>query len=323
MLGVALDQAADGGGQAGGEPPAVSRATLADGHGIHRARVQRPDAPRNRIARRSYPGCREHRTPRPSRPPPPSPRDRLGRAGGPGLLPRPAGRAAAGVARPGALDAAMRDELSTLPPLVFAGECDQLRERLGARPRRARRSCCRAATAPRPSRAPPPTRSGTGQDRAADGRRAHLRRVDARGQDGPDGGAVRQAALQRRRDARRDGASTLPAYRGDAVNDLRVHRAGPPPRPAAAAAGLPHARVHAEPDPRLHHGGFADLRQVHEWNQGFVATARRWRGTRRSPREIDRAMSFMDACGADFDALPHGRLLLLPRGADPRLRARR
>ena len=75
-------------------------------------------------------------------------------------------------------------ELGALPPLVFAGEVDTLKARLAdaasgrafllqggdcaetfagatASPRRpgVRRSSCRAATAPRPSRAPPRTRS--------------------------------------------------------------------------------------------------------------------------------------------------------------------
>ena len=51
-------------------------------------------------------------------------------------------------------------ELSALPPLVFAGEVDLLRARL-ADVARAARSSCRAATAPRRSPAPPPSRSAT------------------------------------------------------------------------------------------------------------------------------------------------------------------
>jgi 3-deoxy-7-phosphoheptulonate synthase len=49
-------------------------------------------------------------------------------------------------------------------------------------------------------------------------------------------------------------------------------------------------------------GGFADLRLVQEWNRGFTANPayaryEEWAG------EIDRAIQFMAACGADFEAL--------------------
>ena len=54
-------------------------------------------------------------------------------------------------------------------------------------------------------------------------------------------------------------------------------------------------------------GGYADLRQVHAWNQDFVA--------RRAPTgeryeqlagEIDRALAFMRACGVDPEAFRTG-----------------
>ena len=60
--------------------------------------------------------------------------------------------------------AAVSAEIATLPPLVFAGEVDNLRERL-ARAASGRRSCCRAATAPRPSPARRPSRSATASRR--------------------------------------------------------------------------------------------------------------------------------------------------------------
>ena len=51
----------------------------------------------------------------------------------------------------GALDSAVAT-LRSMPPLVFAGECDDLKGHSRRWPP-ARRSCCRAATAPRPSTA--------------------------------------------------------------------------------------------------------------------------------------------------------------------------
>ncbi len=49
-------------------------------------------------------------------------------------------------------------------------------------------------------------------------------------------------------------------------------------------------------------GGFADLRRVHEWNRGFTANPAYARYEQLAG-EIDRAIRFMAAAGADFDAL--------------------
>ena len=49
-------------------------------------------------------------------------------------------------------------------------------------------------------------------------------------------------------------------------------------------------------------GGFADLRYVHDWNKGFVSNAANAR-YEKIARDIDKAMKFMAACGADFEAM--------------------
>ena len=49
-------------------------------------------------------------------------------------------------------------------------------------------------------------------------------------------------------------------------------------------------------------GGFADLRHVHDWNKGFVANAANQKYDKLA-HDIDMAMKFMAACGADFDAM--------------------
>ena len=46
-------------------------------------------------------------------------------------------------------------------------------------------------------------------------------------------------------------------------------------------------------------GGYADLRHVHAWNQDFVATTEAGRRYEAMANEIDRALSFRPACGAD------------------------
>ena len=48
-------------------------------------------------------------------------------------------------------------------------------------------------------------------------------------------------------------------------------------------------------------GGFADLRQVHLWNQEFVARSAEGRRYERIARGIDDALRFMAACGIDLE----------------------
>jgi len=48
-------------------------------------------------------------------------------------------------------------------------------------------------------------------------------------------------------------------------------------------------------------GGFADLRQVHAWNQDFVRDSLAGQRYELMARDIDKALSFMHACGADPD----------------------
>ena len=70
------------------------------------------------------------------------------------------------------------------------------------------------------------------EDGAADGGRAHLRRLDARREDGPDGGAVREAPLERHRDPRRRHAARLPRRHRQR---LRLHARVARGRPALAS----------------------------------------------------------------------------------------
>jgi 3-deoxy-7-phosphoheptulonate synthase len=46
-------------------------------------------------------------------------------------------------------------------------------------------------------------------------------------------------------------------------------------------------------------GGYADLRQVHAWNQDFVSESTPGKRYEQMAAEIDRALAFMTACGAD------------------------
>ncbi|KOG36189.1 3-deoxy-7-phosphoheptulonate synthase class II, partial [Streptomyces viridochromogenes] len=96
----------------------------------------------------------------------------------------------------------------------------------------------------------------------------------------------------------RDGV-TLPSYRGDSVNGQAFTEAARTPDPQrlkrmyhASASTLNLVRAFTT-------GGYADLRQVHAWNQDFVKSSPSGRRYEALAREIDNALNFMQACGAD------------------------
>ena len=96
----------------------------------------------------------------------------------------------------------------------------------------------------------------------------------------------------------RDGV-TLPAYRGDAVNDLEFNEKSRTPDPNrlvrvynTSSATLNLVRAFTQ-------GGFADLRQVHTWNRGFAADARFSARYEEMANEIGRAIKFMESAGVD------------------------
>ena len=100
----------------------------------------------------------------------------------------------------------------------------------------------------------------------------------------------------------RDGV-TLPSYRGDAVNGIEFTAASRTPDPHrlievynASAATLNLVRAFVT-------GGFADLRTVHSWNSIFVRNSNVEARYEALAAEIDRALAFMVACGVNDDAL--------------------
>jgi 3-deoxy-7-phosphoheptulonate synthase len=100
----------------------------------------------------------------------------------------------------------------------------------------------------------------------------------------------------------RDGV-TLPAYRGDAVNGFAFTPEAREPDPDrlvqvynSSAATLNLCRAFLQ-------GGYADLRQMHAWNADFVKTSPVGAAYERLSGEIDRALDFMRAIGAESEEL--------------------
>lgn len=99
----------------------------------------------------------------------------------------------------------------------------------------------------------------------------------------------------------RDGV-ILPSYKGDAVNGFDFTEESRTPDPQRlmhcyefSASSLNLIRAFTK-------GGYADLRRVHEWNQGFTKNPAYARYETLAV-EINKAMRFMEAAGADFDSL--------------------
>ncbi|MDQ3416621.1 MAG: 3-deoxy-7-phosphoheptulonate synthase class II [Actinomycetota bacterium] len=197
----------------------------------------------------------------------------------------------------GARDAVV-DRLRRQPPLVFAGECDLLRERLAAVARGEAFLLQGGDCAE--------TFDGVGADDVRNKLQVLLSMavVLTYAASVPVvkvGRIAGQYAKPRSSDSETRDGVTLPAYRGDAVNGHAFTPESRTPDPArllevyhASAATLNLTRAFVT-------GGYADLRQVHTWNTAFVRTSPVGKRYERLGAEIDRALAFMAACGQDMD----------------------
>lgn len=94
----------------------------------------------------------------------------------------------------------------------------------------------------------------------------------------------------------------LPSYKGDAINGFEFTAESRVPDPQRllhcyefSASSLNLIRAFTK-------GGYADLRRVHEWNKGFTKNPA-YAKYETLASEINKAVRFMQAAGADFDSL--------------------
>jgi 3-deoxy-7-phosphoheptulonate synthase len=99
----------------------------------------------------------------------------------------------------------------------------------------------------------------------------------------------------------RDGLE-LPSFRGDMVNDFAFEPAARAADPARMLRGYHQSTSTLNLLRAFTKGGFADLAQVHAWNQDFVTSSPEGRRYESLAAEIERALRFMAACGIDLDA---------------------
>ena len=200
-----------------------------------------------------------------------------------------------------AVDAAVT-KLRTMPPLVFAGECDDLTDKIAAVTRGEAFLLQGGDCAE--------TFAGVTADNVRNKLRVLLQMAVVLTYAGSVpvvkvGRLAGQYAKPRSSDNETrtvDGQSvTLPAYRGDAVNGFEFTPESRVPDPQrlvdvynASAATLNLVRAFVT-------GGYADLRQVHTWNTDFVRSSPIGQRYESMAADIERALTFMKAIGADPD----------------------
>ncbi len=196
-----------------------------------------------------------------------------------------------------AVDAAVA-RLRTMPPLVFAGECDDLKAKIAAVARGESFMLMGGDCAE--------TFAGVTADNVRNKLRVLLQMavVLTYAASVPVvkvGRIAGQYAKPRSSHHETREGVTLPAYRGDAVNgfDFTTEARVPDPQrlvdvynSSAATLNLVRAFVT---------GGYADLRQVHAWNTDFVRESAVGQRYELVAAEIERALTFMQAIGADPD----------------------
>ena len=190
-------------------------------------------------------------------------------------------------------------EIATLPPLVFAGEVDNLRDRLAAAARGEAFLLQGGDCAE--------TFAGATAEQIRNRVKTVLQMavVLTYGASMPVikmGRMAGQFAKPRSSDTETRGDVTLPAYRGDIVNGYDFTPESRQTDPRRLVKGYHTAASTLNLIRAFTQGGFADLRQVHHWNKGFTSNPANVRYEQLA-REIDRAVKFMIACGADFEAL--------------------
>src|ERR1700722_17207915 len=192
-----------------------------------------------------------------------------------------------------------RNELAPLPPLVFAGEARTLQRRLGTVAEGKAfvlqaGDCAESFT-------------GVTADEIRDKLKVILQMAVvltyAAGLPVVKIGRIAgQFAKPRSSPTERVGDVEMPSFRGHIVNDDAPFPAARVPDPDRMVRAYNHSAATLNLLRAFTKGGFADLSQVHIWNQQFVASSAEGRRYEAIAGEIDRALAFMRACGIDLSA---------------------
>jgi 3-deoxy-7-phosphoheptulonate synthase len=96
----------------------------------------------------------------------------------------------------------------------------------------------------------------------------------------------------------------LPAFRGDMVNAVEPTAEARRPDPERMLRAYHQSAATLNLLRAFTTGGFADLHQVHTWNQEFVSGSPAGRRYETTAGAIERALAFMTACGVEVASTP-------------------
>lgn len=94
----------------------------------------------------------------------------------------------------------------------------------------------------------------------------------------------------------------LPSYRGDIVNDLEFTKEAREPKPEKLIQAYYQSATTLNLLRAFARGGLANLHEIHRWNLGFAKAAEIETKFSNLVSEITRALDFMEACGIDPEA---------------------
>jgi len=97
----------------------------------------------------------------------------------------------------------------------------------------------------------------------------------------------------------------LPSFRGHIVNDANPSEAARVPNPERLVQAYHQSASTLNLLRAFTKGGFADLSRVHAWTQEFVASSPEGQRYETVAAEIERALAFMRACGIDTESNPN------------------
>jgi len=195
-------------------------------------------------------------------------------------------------------------ELSTLPPLVYAGECRHLTTELG-RVARGEAFLLQAGDC-----------AESFDIATADTIRDHLKVIlqmaavltySAGVPVVKVGRIAGQFAKPRSSDTEQRDGIELPSFRGHIVNDFAFDAVSRTPDPNRMLRAYMQSASTLNLLRAFTRGGFASISRVHAWNQEFVASSPVGRRYEQLARGIDAALRFMTACGLDLDSDQHMR----------------
>ena len=93
------------------------------------------------------------------------------------------------------------------------------------------------------------------------------------------------------------GSVELPSYRGDIINSVEFSEDARRPDPQRMLKAYHQSSATLNLMRAFATGGFADLHNVQQWNQGFVAQTAHHKKYENLAQQIEKALGFMAACG--------------------------